>query len=457
MTAAVLEPVEPPADEPVGPPPPHDIGAEQCALGAMMLAREVIVEVSEILSAGKFYRPAHGTIFDAIVNLDAEGEPADAYSVASHLAAKGMLGKVGGADYLHTLISAVPLAANGPHYARTVADRAASRELQRAAMRIGHLAATKDPGEALELAMHMLADLEGVAPTATDGPRPWAEVALEVLEEIQAACDAKGVLPGIPTGLYDLDRLTAGLHPGQVIVVGARPGVGKTILIGNIAQNAAWKHKYPVAMFSLEMSATEVGKRLISADSRVPLNYLKDGTLGEQDWVKVHDSIADSTEAPLFIDDTPGLTVGEIRARARKLHRKYGGLSLVVVDYLQLIEAPRGENRQVAVAAISRGLKLLAKQLGVPVLVAAALNRNPENRPDKRPTSADLKESGGIEADADVVILIHREDHYDPESSRAGEADLIVDKNRSGPRDTVTVAAQLHLARFQSMAFEDAR
>jgi replicative DNA helicase len=433
--------------------PAHDHGAEQAALGAMMLSREALLEVAEIVTAGSFYRPNHGAIFTTVLDLDMRGEPADAFTVAAALADSGALARIGGVGYLHDLIAAVPTAANGAHYARIVAARALSRELDKVALRISHLATSgQDPKAALESAMQMLTDLEAATATTAGGPRMWSEIAPRVLDEIDQAGKRGDETPGLPSGFIDLDKLTNGFHPGQLITIGARPGVGKSLLLAGFVQHATWKRKLPAVLFSLEMTELEIGKRLLAADSRVPLNLLMSGQVGENDWARLNYSTANSLNAPLAIDETPDLTIADIRARATKLHRQFGGLSLIAVDYLQLVSTPRGENRQVAVSAISRGLKLLAKQLGVPVVVAAQLNRESAGRGDKRPQLTDLRESGSIEQDSDVVILIHRDDYHDPESSRAGEADLIVEKNRGGPRDTVTVAAQLHVSRFVDMA-----
>lgn len=433
--------------------PAHDNGAEMAALGAMMLSRDALVEISEILTHRSFYRPIHGQIFDTVVDLDARGEPADAFMVAAALDSASALARIGGGNYLHTLIASVPTAANGTYYARIVADRALSREIQAAGERISHLASTgRAPTDALQEAMHLLADLDASATTTESAYRMWGDIVPEVLAEIERAGELGGETPGIPTGFADLDRLLNGLRPGQVVIVGARPGCGKTVFAAGVAQYVSWKRKLPSILFSLEMTAVELGQRMISADSRVPLHVLQTGALTDGDWARVIGSAGESAEAPMAVDDTAELSIGEIRARSRKFHRQCGELGLVVVDHLGLVVPTRGENRQVAVAGISRGLKLLSKQLNVPVLVTAQLNRNSEGRASKVPELADLRESGAIEQDADVVILLHREDYHDPESSRAGEADLMVKKNRSGPTDTITVAAQLHLSRFVDMA-----
>lgn len=429
-----------------------DVDAEQATLGAMLLSPDVVAEVEARLGPGSFYRPNHATIFRTVTALYAAGSPVDAFTVTAALAEVGELAKVGGAPYLHELVARVPTAANGPHYAARVADCALLRQMD-VTLRQAHRVVTDGQGSAVELLDRVQQMLAGVEPEAhgDDGPVPWARVAPTVLDAIEQAAAHIDGPPGVPTGLHDLDHLLNGLRPGQLIVVAARPGVGKSVLLGGIAQHASWRHKLPSMLFSLEMTAVELGMRLISAESGVPLSAIQTGRLDDAGWTRVTRAAGESGEAPLWIDDTPGLSLADIRTRARQQARR-GGLSLVAVDYLQLITTAKAESRQVAVGGLSRGLKLLAKELNIPVVVAAQLNRNPESRADKRPNPADLRESGSIESDADVVILLHREDHYDKESPRAGEADLIVGKNRSGPEDTVTVASQLHLGRFASMA-----
>jgi replicative DNA helicase len=432
--------------------PLFDLDAEQAVLGSMLLSAEVIAEVEARVGPGSFYRPNHSTIFQTVVRMHAAGAPVDAFTVTAALAETGEVGRVGGAPYLHELVGRVVTPASGPHYANAVAECALLRQTDVTLRECLRLVA-EGQGTAAELLDRVQHALAGVEPEAhaDDGPAPWSQIAPTVLEAIeQAAANIDGP-PGIPTGLHDLDDLLNGLRPGQLVVVAARPGVGKSVLLGGIAQHASWRHKLPSMLFSLEMTAVELGMRLVSAESGVPLRAIQAGRLNDLDWTRVTRAAGESGEAPLWIDDSPGLTLADIRTRARRQARR-GGLSLVAVDYLQLITTPRAESRQVAVGGLSRGLKLLAKELDVPVVVAAQLNRNPEHRPDKRPNVADLRESGSIESDADVVILIHREDHYDKETPRAGEADLIVGKNRSGPEDVVTVASQLHLGRFASMA-----
>lgn len=437
--------------------PLFDVEAEQSVLGAMMLSADVIAEVEGILTAAAFYRPAHATIFDLIVRRHAAKGPTDAVALVAALTDAGEITRIGGMSYVHDLVHTVPTAANGPYYARTVADRALRREVDEQARKVlrmvqqGHGSAV----ELLDRAQQVFAGIEpGVA--GDDGPVVWGDLVQPAFDEIEKAASHAGQTTGVPTGLIDLDQLLNGLHPGEMIVLAARPGIGKTIAAAGWAQHASWRHKLPSVFFTLEMAKVELVKRLLSAETRVPLHAIKSGNLTDEDWTKLARVAGDTADAPLWIDDTPSLTLADIRNRARRLHRRCGGLSMVVVDYLQLIEAARAEgryeNRQVQVSALSRGLKLLAKELDLPVVVVAQLNRGPEQRADKRPQLSDLRESGAIEQDADVVILLHREDYYDKETPRAGEVDFIVAKNRGGPTDTITAAAQLHLSRFVTMA-----
>ncbi|HEY6114675.1 MAG TPA: replicative DNA helicase, partial [Candidatus Dormibacteraeota bacterium] len=261
-----------------------------------------------------------------------------------------------------------------------------------------------------------------------------------------------GTLSGVPTGFIDMDRLLTGLQPGQVVIVAGRPGLGKSTVAMDVVRNAAIRAGMPSAFFSLEMSKVEMTMRLLSAEARVPLHNLRSGQLTDDDWTKLARRIGEITEAPIFMDDTPNMGLAEIRSKARQLKKRHN-LRLLVVDYLQLMSSPKKtESRQQEVSEISRGLKLLAKEIECPIIAVSQLNRGPEQRTNKTPQLSDLRESGSIEQDADIVVLLHRDDYYDKESARAGEADFIVAKNRNGATDTVTVAAQLHLSRFVDMA-----
>src|SRR5689334_21687137 len=436
--------------------PPQDIAAEQCVLGGMLLSKDAIADVVEILRTGDFYRPAHATIFDAILDLYGRGEPADPITVAAALTDAGDAARIGGVPYLHDLVSIVPTAANAAYYARIVAERAVLRRLVEAGTRIVQLGygtaagGARDVDDTVDLAQQEIYNV--TEKRVSEDFAVLAEMLQPTLDEIEAVGAQGGVMTGVPTGFTDLDRLLNGLHAGQLIIVAGRPGLGKSTAAMDFSRAASVKHNMASAIFSLEMSKVEIVMRLLSAEARVPLHVLRSGQLSDDDWTKLARRMGEISEAPLFVDDTPNMNLMEIRAKARRLKQRHD-LKLIVVDYLQLMTSPkRTESRQQEVADLSRGLKLLAKEVECPVIAVSQLNRGPEQRTDKRPQLSDLRESGSIEQDADVVILLHRDDYYDKESPRAGEADFIVAKHRNGPTDTVTVAAQLHLSRFVDMA-----
>lgn len=443
--------------------PPNDVAAEQCVLGGMMLSKDAIADVVEIVRAGDFYRPAHTAIFDVIIDLYGRGEPADAVTVAAALTNSGDLARVGGAPYLHTLLSAVPTAANSGYYARIVADRAKLRGLIEAGTRIVQMGfgsaagAGREVDDVVDLAQQTLYDATEHR-SSSDGWDALADLLQPALDEIERVGSLGGVMSGVPTGFADLDKLLTGLHPGQLVIVGARPGIGKSTALMDFCRAAGIKHGNPCGYLSLEMSKVEIVQRLLAAEARVPLQRIRTGDLSDDDWIRLARRMAEISDAPIFIDDTPNMTLMEIRAKARRLKMRHD-IKVLAVDYLQLMTAAataggRYENRQAEVASFARGLKLLAKELGIAVVAASQLNRGPESRTDKRPQLSDLRESGAVEQDADVVILLHREDFYDRESPRAGECDFIVAKHRNGPTDTVTVAAQLHFSRFVDMSID---
>jgi replicative DNA helicase len=434
---------------------PANLGAEQIVLGAMMLSKDAIGDIAAILEPADFYRPWHATIYRTILNQYAAGEPTDAVPVAERLATDRQFADKGGAAYLHTLIEAVPTAANGAYYARLVAEKAARRALIGAGTRIVQLATTAPadldrPGDLADRASQFL--YEAISRNDTGDLIPVGHLLTTTLEAIEEAGRTKG-LRGLSTGFIDLDRLTGGLRPGQLVVIAGRPAMGKSVLATDVARHTALHAPYrPVAFFSLEMSNDELMNRLTAAETGVPLHAINEGRLSDSDWTKVARRYGEIENAPLYIDQTPHITLAEIRAKARRQAAREP-LGLIVVDYLQLMAtAGRSDSREREVAEISRGLKILAKEIGCPVIAVAQLNRGAEQRTDKRPMLSDLRESGAIEADADLVILLYREDYYDKESPRAGEADFIVAKNRGGPTDTITVASQLHLSRFADMA-----
>jgi replicative DNA helicase len=442
-------------DRPAGLTPPQDTDAEMSVLGSMMLSKDAIADVVEALrDPDDFYRPAHELIYECVLDLYGRGEPADSVTVAGALHDAGTLARVGGPAYLHTLTQFVPTPTAAGYYARIVAERAAQRRLIAAGTRIVQLGYGTDDGDVADAQNAAQAAL--YAATASAGRDDYVrlgDVVEPTMDEIEAAAHRGGQGPaGVPTGFADLDRLTNGLHPGQMIVIAARPAVGKSTVGLDIARSAAIGHALPSVIFSLEMSRTELTMRLLSAEARVPLQNMRKGMMREDDWTRLAKTMGEVNEAPLFIDDSPNMSLMEIRAKCRRLKQQHG-LKLVVIDYLQLMTSgQRVESRQQEVSAFSRALKLLAKELEVPVIAVSQLNRGPEQRSDKKPQLSDLRESGSIEQDADVVILLHREDMYDRESPRAGEADFIVAKHRNGPTDTITVAFQGHYSRFVDMA-----
>ncbi|MCM0639295.1 replicative DNA helicase [Cellulomonas wangsupingiae] len=432
--------------------PPQDLEAERSVLGGMLISKDAIADVIEQIKGTDFYRPAHEAIYDAILDLYGRGEPADAITVADELTKRGEMARVGGAAYLHTLIAAVPTAANAGFYARIVRERAILRKLVEAGTRIVQLGYATDGGDVDELVNNAQAEVYAVTERrASEDYLPLSEVIGGTVDEIERAGHRGEGMIGVPTGFADLDRLTNGLHPGQMIVVAARPAIGKSTLGIDMVRSAAIKNNQAAVVFSLEMSRNEITMRLLSAEARVHLQKLRTGAMGEDDWAKIAATMGRISEAPLFIDDSPNMSLMEIRAKCRRLKQRHD-LKLVVIDYLQLMTSgKRVESRQQEVSEFSRALKLLAKELEVPVIAISQLNRGPEQRTDKRPAMSDLRESGSIEQDADMVILLHREDAYEKESPRAGEADLIVAKHRNGPTDTITVAFQGHYSRFVDM------
>ena len=441
----------------VGRTPPQDIAAEQSVLGGMMLSKDAIADVIEVLRGVDFYRPAHELVFEAVLDLYGRGEPADAVTVAAELTKRGELSRAGGPAYLHTLISSVPTAANAGYYARIVRERAVLRRLVEAGTKIVQLgfggADGRGGGDVDEIVNAAQAEVYAVTERrASEDYVPLGEIIEGTIDEIEASSHRGDGMIGIPTGFADLDRLTNGLHPGQMIVVAARPAMGKSTMGLDIARAAAIHHQMPAVIFSLEMGRNEITMRLLSAEARIPLQDMRKGTMREEHWTRLARTMGEVSEAPLFIDDSPNMSLMEIRAKCRRLKQRHG-LKLVIVDYLQLMTSgKRVESRQQEVSEFSRALKLLAKELEVPVIAISQLNRGPEQRTDKKPQMSDLRESGSIEQDADMVILLHREDAYEKESPRAGEADFIVAKHRNGPTDTITVAFQGHYSRFVDMA-----
>ncbi|HEY6740787.1 MAG TPA: replicative DNA helicase [Lapillicoccus sp.] len=580
--------------------PPQDLHAEQSVLGGMLLSKDAIADCVEVLRPADFYRPQHEAIFDAVLSLYGRGEPADAITVADELGKRGDIGRVGGQAYLHQLISSVPTAANAGYYAQIVAERAVLRRLVEAGTKIVQLGYAQGGGDVEDIVNAAQAEVYAVVDKrgAEDYHR-LGDILEMTVDEIEVASGKSGEMTGVPTGFTDLDSLTNGLHPGQMIVVAARPAIGKALALGtplptptgwttmggvavgdevlgadgrptrvvaatevmkgrpccevefsdgsvvvadaqhqwsvsrdgspsmvrtttqlreallvgatvtvqrasitgepppavtwkitavspvspvpvrcieidaddhlylagrsmipthnstlglDIVRSASIKHNLASVIFSLEMSKTEITMRLLSAEAGIQLQHMRKGTMREEDWTRLASTMGRVSDAPLFIDDSPNMSLMEIRAKCRRLKQR-DNLKLVVIDYLQLMSSGKKvESRQQEVSEFSRALKLLAKELEVPVVAISQLNRGPEQRTDKRPQMSDLRESGSIEQDSDVVILLHREEAYERESPRAGEADLIVAKHRNGPTDTIVLAFQGHYSRFTNMA-----
>jgi replicative DNA helicase len=428
--------------------PPHDLLAEQSAIGGMLLSKDAVADVIETVRGVDFYIPKHEIIFDAVMNLYSHGEPTDVIAVTDELTKTGEVVRAGGAEYLHTLTGLVPTAANAGFYASIVAEKAVLRRLVEAGTRIVQMGYASE-GEVVDLVNNAQAEIYGVTGgVESEDYVPLIEAINTATDEIEAAAGRDGQMIGVPTGFAQLDALTNGLHPGQLIILAARPAIGKSTLALDFARAAAVHHDMPTIVFSLEMGRSEIAMRLLSAEASIPLQSMRKGTIHTQDWSTLASVRGRIADAPLYIDDSPNMTLVEIRAKCRRLKQKVG-LKMVIIDYLQLMTSGKKvESRQQEVSEFSRALKLLAKEIGVPVIAISQLNRGPEQRADKKPMLSDLRESGSLEQDADMVILLHRESAYEKDSPRQGEADLIIAKHRNGPTDTLTVGFHGHFSRF---------
>lgn len=433
--------------------PPHNEEAEQAVLGAMMLSGEAIAQVADLGLRGEdFYRSAHRLAFEALTDLYGRGEPVDQVTAKEELQRKGTLDQMGGALYVQHLVESVGTPASAGHYARIVADHALLRRLIGAA------------GEIVQGAYEVPEDPEGFADQSEgriysvsrrhqrDQVVTLRELVHQSMEDLERIHERTGLV-GTPTGFRDLDEMLQGVQKGNLIIVAARPGIGKSSLVTNIARNVAVESQEPVALFSLEMSRVEIGMRLLCSEARVQWHKVRAGMVAAEDWGRIVEAAEILDPAPLYIVDTGNVTIVDIRAKARRLKSQHG-LGLIIVDYLQLMSShQRVDNRQQEVAEISRSLKLLAKELDVPIIAVSQLNRDPERRTDKKPQLADLRESGALEQDSDIVLFIHR-DPLSEDLQAKGLAEIIIAKHRNGPVGKITLTWLEHLTLFRNYAKE---
>ncbi|OEB99957.1 DNA helicase [Lysinibacillus sphaericus] len=429
--------------------PPHNREAEQSVIGAIFLEPQALITASEILLADDFYQNAHKKIFETMLRLSDQGKAIDVVTVTEELSAKKEIEDVGGLSYLLELANAVPTAANVAHYAKIVEEKALLRRLIRVATKIVEDGYTReDEVEALlgeaEKKMMEVANRKNAGDF-----KHVKDVLVETFDNIEQLQSRKGDVTGIPTGFRDLDHITAGFQRNDLIIVAARPSVGKTAFALNVAQSVAVQARENVAIFSLEMGAEQLVMRMLCAEGNIDAQVLRTGALTTEDWGKLTMAMGSLSNSGIFIDDTPGVRINEIRAKCRRLAQEHG-LGMILIDYLQLIQGSGkpGENRQQEVSEISRSLKGLARELKVPVIALSQLSRGVEQRQDKRPMMSDLRESGSIEQDADIVAFLYRDDYYDKESESKNMIEIIIAKQRNGPTGTVTLAFKKEFNKF---------
>ncbi len=440
--------------------PPHSIEAEQSVIGGLLLENEALDKVADILNAEDFYQHDHKTIYQHIAKLIERNRPADIVTVAESLESTAELAGIGGIAYLGSLAQNTPTAANIRRYAEIVRERAIMRKLVTVGSDIAGSAFNPNGRDAQQLLDEAEAKIFQIAENGNKSTEGFQDIKLllpqvaEKIDELFSREDQSEVT-GIPTGFADLDRMTSGLHGGDLIIVAGRPSMGKTAFSINIAENVALDTGLPVAVFSMEMGATQLATRMIGSVGRLDQHRMRTGRLEDEDWEKLTTALGKLNEAPIFIDEGAGLSSFDVRARARRLHRQTGKLGLIVVDYLQLMAAPAGtrsENRATEISEISRSLKALAKELDVPVVALSQLNRGLEQRPDKRPIMSDLRESGAIEQDADLILFIYRDEVYNPDSPDKGTAEIIIGKQRNGPIGRVRLTFIGQHTRFEDFA-----
>ena len=433
---------------------PHSIEAEQSVVGAMLMDKDAITAASEMISGSDFYQSAYGVIFDSMVELFNEGKPVDLITLQERLREKEVPAEIASLEFVRDLVTAVPTSANIKYYAQIVADKSMMRRLIKLNEEIENVCyAGKEPLEAV-LEKTEKSVFELLQRRNTGDYVPIRQVVLNALERIEKASKNKGTVTGIPTGFIDLDYKLSGLQPSDLILVAARPSMGKTAFVLNIAQYVAFKKKKSVAIFSLEMSKEQLVNRLFSLESQVDAQALRTGNMKDSDWEKLIEGAGIIGQSQLIIDDTPGISVSELRSKCRK-YKLENDLDLIIIDYLQLMTGSIGrssESRQQEISEISRSLKGLARELNVPVIALSQLSRAVEGRPDKRPMLSDLRESGAIEQDADVVMFIYRDEYYNKDSEYKKQAEIIIAKQRNGPVGTVHLAWLGEYTKFANLS-----
>jgi replicative DNA helicase len=438
--------------------PPHSNEAEQAVLGGLMLDNQAWVEVADLLEAGDFYRHDHRLIYEALSSLERDQRPFDIVTVAEQLETRGELERVGGLAYLVALTESTPGSGNIAAYASIIRKRSTLRQLSQAAGRISSLVFNPEGREAQEVLDEAERAVFAIAEQHGRGRRNYRgmpELMTSALERIEALYEQNSPITGVATGFRDLDEKTSGLQPSDLIIIAGRPSMGKTAFAVNIAETAAISGGIPVAVFSMEMPGEQLAMRMLSSLGRIDQTRMRNGRLEDEDWPRLTSAVSIFQDKRLYVDDTPALTPAELRARCRRISREHG-LGLVVVDYLQLMQVPgTTENRATEIAEISRSLKAMAKELRVPVIALSQLNRSLESRTDKRPVMSDLRESGAIEQDADLILFIYRDEVYNEESPDKGIAEIIIAKQRNGPIGFVKLAFLGKYTRFENLAHGD--